>query len=160
MLKTPKILNILELKIPPLVIFLAFATTMWLLAKAAPTATYTLPAKKLLALSIGAVGGVFAGAAIFSFIRANTTIHPSHPGKSTALVTSGVYAITRNPMYLAILLVLAGWATYLANLAALIVLPLFVAYLNRFQILPEERALTALFAEEFADYCKRVRRWL
>lgn len=155
-----KITKFLELKIPPLLIFVACATTMWLLAKAAPMATYALPTKGLLALGIAAAGGAFAGGAICSFIRARTTLHPSHPGKSTALVTSGVYALTRNPMYLAILLVLAGWTAYLANLAALLGLPLFVAYLNRFQILPEERALTALFAEDFADYCKRVRRWL
>lgn len=61
---------------------------------------------------------------------------------------------------IAVFFVFAGWAVYLSNLAALAALPFFVAYLNRFQILPEERALASLFGNEFQAYCKRVRRWL
>jgi protein-S-isoprenylcysteine O-methyltransferase Ste14 len=63
-------------------------------------------------------------------------------------------------MYLGMLLILAGWALVVSNLAALAMLPLFVAYLNRFQIGPEERALRARFGAEFENYCRTVRRWL
>jgi protein-S-isoprenylcysteine O-methyltransferase Ste14 len=63
-------------------------------------------------------------------------------------------------MYLGMLLILAGWALVVSNLAALVMLPLFVLYLNRFQIGPEERALQARFGAEFEDYCRKVRRWL
>jgi protein-S-isoprenylcysteine O-methyltransferase Ste14 len=152
--------NFLELKIPPVAVFFAFAATMWLLAMAVPLADVVLPAKKPIAAGAAAVGGVFAGAGILSFLRGRTTLDPRAPGKAASLVTTGVYAITRNPMYLSLLLLLAGWAVYLSNLAALAALPLFVAYLNRFQILPEERALASLFGSEFQAYCNRVRRWL
>jgi protein-S-isoprenylcysteine O-methyltransferase Ste14 len=75
-------------------------------------------------------------------------------------VRSGVYSFTRNPMYLGFLLVLVGWATFLSNALAFLILPAFILYMNRFQIEPEERALASLFAEEFVAYKSRVRRWL
>ncbi len=152
--------NYLELKIPPVAVFFVFVAIMWLLATAVPLAGVVLPAKKPIAAGAAAVGGVFAGAGILSFLRARTTLDPTDPGKAASLVTTGIYAISRNPMYLSLLFLLAGWAVYLSNLAALVVLPFFAAYLNRFQILPEERALASLFGSEFQVYCKRVRRWL
>ena len=82
------------------------------------------------------------------------------PESSSALVSGGVYRFTRNPMYLAMLCVLIGWALVVSNVAALVMLPLFVAYLNRFQIRPEERALHARFGAEFERYRDSVRRWL
>ena len=82
------------------------------------------------------------------------------PQKASALVTSGVYRITRNPMYLGMLLVLAGWAVWLGNAAALIGLPLFVGVLNLLQIAPEERVLRGRFGDAFTRYAARVRRWI
>jgi len=73
---------------------------------------------------------------------------------------SGIYRVTRNPMYLGMLLVLVGWAVFLANGLAVIAIALFPAYITRFQIKPEERALTALFGEQYASYSSRVRRWI
>jgi len=150
----------LELKIPPVAIFFVFAAFMWLLTMAIPLTGVDLPAKIPIAAGAAAVGCVFAAAGILSFLRAGTTVNPTTPGKAASLVTTGVYGITRNPMYLSLLFVLAGWAVYLSNLAALVALPFFAAYLNRFQILPEERALATLFSSEFKAYCKRIRRWL
>ncbi len=152
--------NLLELKIPPLAIFFVFAVLMWLLAKAVPLADFTLPTKNPIAAGIAAVGGVFAGAGILSFLRAKTTLNPFEPGKSSSLVTTGIYAVTRNPMYLSLLFVLVGWAVYLSNLATLVPIPFYVAYMSRFQIMPEEKALSSLFGGEFEAYRKRVRRWL
>lgn len=152
--------NSLELKIPPVAVFFVFAAIMWLLTTAVPSAGVVLLAKKPIAVGIAAIGGVFAGAGILSFFRAKTTLNPIAPGTAAVLVTTGVYAVTRNPMYLSLLFVLAGWAVYLANFTALVALPLFVAYLNVFQILPEERALASLFGSEFQAYCNKVRRWL
>lgn len=62
-------------------------------------------------------------------------------------------------MYLGLLLALLGWAIFLANLAALAGLPAFVAWINRFQIGPEERALAAKFGPVYTAYCGCVRRW-
>ena len=70
----------------------------------------------------------------------------------------GVYRFTRNPMYLGMVLVLIGWAVFLASPITLIFVPLFVLYINRFQITPEERVLTSIFGAEYVDYKNRVRR--
>ena len=82
------------------------------------------------------------------------------PSASSALVTSGIYRRTRNPMYLGQALVLLGAMVYLQNLIALLVVPLFLVYITRLQILPEERALMARFPEAYAQYRHRVPRWL
>jgi protein-S-isoprenylcysteine O-methyltransferase Ste14 len=83
-----------------------------------------------------------------------------NPGASSSLVIRGVYTLTRNPMYLGFLLVLVGWAVFLSNTLAFLLLPVFILYMNRFQITPEERALASLFGQEFVVYKSRVRRWL
>jgi protein-S-isoprenylcysteine O-methyltransferase Ste14 len=79
---------------------------------------------------------------------------------ASALVTGGVYRLTRNPMYLGLLLDLLAWAVFLWAPLALAVLPIFVLYIHRFQIVSEERALSSLFGSEYADYKQLVRRWL
>jgi protein-S-isoprenylcysteine O-methyltransferase Ste14 len=63
-------------------------------------------------------------------------------------------------MYLGFLLMLMGWCVYLANPVAALLLPAFVAYMNRFQIRPEERLLAERFGERFREYCASVRRWI
>jgi protein-S-isoprenylcysteine O-methyltransferase Ste14 len=152
--------HFLELKIPPLVVFFVFAAFMRLLAMAVPLAGCSLHSKKPIAAVIAAVGGVFAGAGILSFIRTGTTVNPTKPDKSSTLVTTGVYALTRNPMYLSLLFLLVGWVVYLSNISTLVLIPFFVAYINRFQIMPEERALSSLFGKEYEAYCEKVKRWL
>lgn len=95
-----------------------------------------------------------------TFRRAKTTVNPLKPQSSSSLVTWGIYAITRNPMYLGGLVILTGCAVFLSNALAFLLLPAYILYINRFQIAPEERALTSLFGQEFAAYRSRVRRWL
>jgi protein-S-isoprenylcysteine O-methyltransferase Ste14 len=63
-------------------------------------------------------------------------------------------------MYLGFLLILFGWAAFLSNVLALLVLPAFVLCMNRLQISPEERVLASLFSQEYAEYRAKVRRWL
>jgi len=140
------------------VVTAAAALLMWLIALPFPALDLGLPAAVgapflAAALTVGA-------AAIYGFRKAKTTINPMTPEASSALVSGGVYRFTRNPMYLAMLLVLLGWACVVSNAAALVMLPVFVAYLNRFQIRPEEQALQARFGAGFESYRKRVRRWL
>ncbi len=101
-----------------------------------------------------------AVAGVREFRRASTTVNPLTPAAASAMVRSGIYRHTRNPMYLGMLLVLAGWAAWLASVAAVAVLPAFVLYMNRLQIEPEERALASLFGSDFEDYRRSVRRWL
>jgi protein-S-isoprenylcysteine O-methyltransferase Ste14 len=150
----------LELRVPPPVIAATAALLMWLAAIPFPALDLDLPARYEVAAVFLAVAAVAAGAALFGFRKANTTINPMTPEASSALVVRGVYRLTRNPMYLAMLVVLAGWAYVVANAAALVMLPLFVLYLNRFQIVPEERALAVRFGEDYERYRRSVRRWL
>ncbi len=133
---------------------------MWALSRLVQAADFSLPANTVIAFAIAAVGGVFAIPAIVSFRLARTTIHPHKPHETRKLIVIGTNAITRNPMYLGLLLVLIAWAIYLANIVSFIPIPFFVAYLNRFQIGPEERALADRFGSEYEEYCRRVRRWL
>jgi protein-S-isoprenylcysteine O-methyltransferase Ste14 len=101
-----------------------------------------------------AVSGVVA------FRRARTTLNPIKASSASALVRSGVFRFTRNPMYLGLLLQLFAWTVFLSNPMTLLFLPVYVLYINRFQIIPEERVLTSLFGTEYSAYKKSVRRWL
>jgi protein-S-isoprenylcysteine O-methyltransferase Ste14 len=99
-------------------------------------------------------------AALISFRRARTTVDPTRPCRASALVVSGIYRVTRNPMYVGLLLLLLAWMVWLSSLWLIAGPLLFILYMNRFQIAAEERALSALFPDEYAAYRRRVRRWL
>lgn len=149
----------LELKIPPVVLLLAFAAVMKISARFATVLSWRDRAH-VAAMVIMASGVLVALLGVVSFRRQRTTVDPRCPRRTSALVTSGVYRVTRNPMYLGMLLALLGWAVWLGELAPFLFLPLFVAALTRWQILPEERALAQMFPQEFACYRTRVRRWI
>jgi protein-S-isoprenylcysteine O-methyltransferase Ste14 len=150
----------LALKFPPVAVALLAGAAMWLVASALPSLAFRFPYKPAVAVVLAAAGGVIAGLGVVSFRRARTTVNPTKPQAASALVTTGIYRFSRNPMYLGFLLVLAGVAVFLANAAALALLPVFVVYMNRFQIQPEERALSAMFGSDFTTYQRRVRRWM
>lgn len=145
---------------PPPAVMLAVALLMWLAARALPALDFHLPARGTLAVALGFIGLAIAVVAVFQFRRAGTTPNPMKPHESATVVVSGVYRYSRNPMYLGDLLILAGWAIWLANAAAFLGLPLFIAYLNRYQIKLEERALQARFGAAYDAYRAAVRRWL
>jgi protein-S-isoprenylcysteine O-methyltransferase Ste14 len=151
--------HFLELRIPPPVVAVAVGLLMWLVATR--TAPVPLPRglRVALALALAAIGVGLAGAGVATFRRARTTISPLTPDATSALVRTGVYRMTRNPMYLGMLLCLSAWAVYLSNALSLLLAGVFVLYMNRFQIAPEERALTAIFGEAYDTYRREVRRW-
>ena len=95
-----------------------------------------------------------------SFRLAKTTVNPNKPDQASALVTTGVYKISRNPMYVGFAFVLAGWGVWLTSLWALLCVLGFICYLTWFQIIPEERALLKIFGQGYSDYKSRVKRWL
>jgi protein-S-isoprenylcysteine O-methyltransferase Ste14 len=119
-----------------------------------------MPGHFVLAVALSAAGVAFALAGILAFRRANTTVNPAKPEAASTFVASGVYRVSRNPMYVGLLLVLTGWAFFLCHALTFLFLPVFVAYMNRFQIAPEERALSARFGSEYATYTRSVRRWI
>jgi len=157
-------MRFLEHRIPPPVIDAACAGLMWWLARALPAFELwprgVWPFGLGAALGLALLGGAISLAGIWEFRRARTTINPRAPMRARALVTTGVYRFTRNPMYLGMLLVLLGWAVYLGNAATLLGPLLSVLLLGQLQIKPEERILRERFAQDYPRYAARVRRWL
>lgn len=150
----------LEHRIPPPVIGLVCAAAMYVTAQYTPAMSIAPAWKWSLVAAFALSGLVLDFSGLMAFLRRHTTINPLHPEKSSALVTGGVYTITRNPMYLGMACLLLAWTVYLQSPAALLGVPAFMAYITQFQIKPEERMLEKLFGVEFTRYCARVRRWL
>jgi protein-S-isoprenylcysteine O-methyltransferase Ste14 len=157
---TPSQLGALELKIPPLIVVTFMALAMWSTARLFPTLTASFTGRRWFASAVFAIAIAVLVAGVRAFAKANTTVNPHQPDTSSSVVTAGVYRFTRNPMYLGMLLALLSWAIVLSNAAAVVFLPLFVLFINRFQIRPEERALTAKFGDQYSAYLRTVRRWL
>lgn len=153
-------MRFLELRIPPPLVGLAVAAGMWAVAHLPPVLQLPELVRLLIAGAVAAIGAAIAIGGVLSFRRAHTTVNPLKPETSAALVCSGVYSFTRNPMYVGMALVLFAWAVYLLSIWSLPGPPLFALYITRFQIIPEERVLDRLFGASFADYRQRVRRWL
>lgn len=150
----------LDLKVPPPVVGAAVALGMWLAARVGPSWTLSpamlYPACALLVV----IGLTFDLLGLQAFRASRTTVNPLRPEGASALVTRGVYRVTRNPMYVGLLFLLLAWAVYLSALLPLAGPPLFVLYITRFQITSEERVLGRLFGEQYARYTSEVRRWL
>lgn len=155
-----KAVSSLELKIPPLLLTALIGGAMYGIALATPALSITLPGAGYLAIALVLVGCLVAGAAVVEFRRHGTTVNPLSPGESDSIVRTGVYAWSRNPMYLGFLLWLGGLSALLSNPATLAGLPAFVFYMNRFQIVPEEKVLLTQFGGQFKGYMATVRRWL
>ncbi|MCW5570255.1 MAG: isoprenylcysteine carboxylmethyltransferase family protein [Steroidobacteraceae bacterium] len=152
-------MNALELKVPPPLVALVTGLLMWWAAKLVPPLALPGVARIAVAVVFAGVGVGLAMSGVLTFRRAKTTVNPTTPAAASALVRTGVFRFTRNPMYLGLLLCLVAWAIFLSSVLALLSAPLFVVYMNRFQIAPEERALAALFGDSFAAYKRDVRRW-
>ena len=153
-------MKFLELKIPPPALALLVAALMWLASQfmEPPRAPFAIRVAAALALLL--VGQSISVGGMRSFRKAKTTMNPFKPSATSALVSDGVYRLTRNPMYVGLLITLLGWAAFLSQPLALVFLPLFVLYITQFQIKPEERVLSSLFGTEYAEYMAKVRRWL
>ena len=150
----------LSLRIPPLAVVALAGGLGWLTARSAPALHFDFSARAELAATFALLGVTCSVLGVVEFRRARTTVNPLTPDATTSLVVSGVYRLTRNPMYLGFLLLLLAEIVWLANPVALLVAPAFVLYLNRFQIGPEEVALESRFGAEFRTYAARVRRWI
>ncbi len=148
-----------ELKIPPLflvmVVMLLMTVTAWLFPAGA------LSALRWWFLGVGLLlGGGVSLLGVLAFKRQRTTVLPYRLEQSSALVTDGIYRYTRNPMYVGFVIFLLGFTGFLGSAISFLWVIAFIAYLTRFQIKPEERALAEKFTDEFNDYQHRVRRWI
>ena len=93
-----------------------------------------------------------------SFAAAETTILPF--ARSSELVTTGVYRVSRNPMYLSLALLLKGAALLMGSLTPFLVVPVFMLLIRRNFIRHEEAMLEERFGERYRAYRSRVRRWM
>lgn len=150
----------LELKVPPVIQVIMIAMTMYVLSKIAVSLKFSLIGSTWLAAMFIVVGLSLGVLGVLQFKKAQTTVNPHDISKASHLVTSGIFQYTRNPMYLGLSLILLGWAFYLSHYLAFIVLPIFIIYMTRFQILPEERMMTSLFGNSYQHYKDKVRRWI
>jgi protein-S-isoprenylcysteine O-methyltransferase Ste14 len=150
----------LELKVPPPIVALVLALLMWLTPVVAGLVEISNPSRVLWAVVLVCVGQGIAIAGMVAFRRAKTTVNPVNASLASSLVIRGVYRYTRNPMYVGLLLTLLAWALFLMNPLAVLWVVVYVLYITRFQIVPEERVLASLFGAEYEDYKSRVRRWI
>jgi protein-S-isoprenylcysteine O-methyltransferase Ste14 len=144
----------------PVILVLLMALLMYMINQAGSVYAFSFSGQPVAAIAVFILGSIIIAISGYSFRKANTTVNPLQPEKTTSLVMTGLYRFSRNPMYIGFLLWLFAWAIYLANFFNFLFLPLFIILANRFYILPEEIALEKLFTDEFVEYRNKVRRWL
>lgn len=149
----------MKLKIPPIGVVLLFAGAMFLLAKYLPVGYFDFFGKTYLMAALCSAALLIGLIALVQFFRSRTSIDPMSPSKVSRLVSTGLYRYSRNPMYLALLLLLLAWGLYLGNAFNTLLAAGFVYYMNFFQIMPEEEILGQKFGKTYRQYCIQVRRW-
>ena len=148
----------LKTKIPPPLVTIAFGILIYYSTEIIPSVTFTFQGLLGALFLIAGLGVMIS--AILTFRRLQTTINPLQPNTASSLASTGVFKLSRNPMYLAMLLILIALALYTGAVASIFLLPGFIIYISVFQIVPEEQAMQELFSQAYADYCKQVRRWI
>lgn len=153
-------MRLLELKVPPPLVAVLIGLAMWQGSLVLPSLDmpYLIRVGSETAVAIMAAGFDLAG--MVAFRKARTSMNPMKPNAASALVTSGVYQVTRNPMYVGLVLWLVAWAIHLSSPGTLVGPALLFLYIDRMQIRPEERVLAAKFGADYQEYARRVRRWL
>ena len=150
----------LEHKVPPPVVAALVAAGMWGIAGLGPQLPIGRGPAWLAVAILVTTGLAFDVLGIMAFRASRTTVNPLKPELASALVTGGVYRVTRNPMYVGMVFLLLAWAVYLSAVVPFAGIVVFILYITRFQIQPEERVLKGIFGDEYSTYAARVRRWL
>ncbi|MBX3630133.1 MAG: isoprenylcysteine carboxylmethyltransferase family protein [Nitrosomonas sp.] len=148
------------LLIPPVVVLMLCAAVMWYMARYFPFFTLEFELSPAVSLLVAASGLLLILVSSITFYQHNTTLNPLKPELASTLIRTGPYRYSRNPIYGGFVLILLGWGGYLHNLASMLCVILFVLYMNRFQIIPEEKSLEQKFGAEFEAYKRIVNRWL
>ena len=148
----------LKNKIPPPIVTLVFAALIYFSSKWSPNIVFS--GQNLISLFLMTVGLIVLLIAISAFIKLKTTINPLKPEAASSLVTTGIFRISRNPMYLGMLLLIISLWIKTGAVLGFILVAGFIAYLNYFQIFPEEQAMKRLFSDKYKTYCQQLRRWL
>ncbi len=149
----------MKLKMPPVIVLIVFGFFMFLLSEVLPVGYFDFFGRKYLMYTLLILAMVVGLIALVQFLTTKTTVDPSIPSKASKLVVNGIYQYSRNPMYLAMLLILLAWGIWLGNAFNVLLAAGFVTYMNKFQIEPEEQALHEIFGKAYHQYCILVRRW-
>jgi len=147
----------LKTKIPPPIVTLLCIGIIYLFEN---KIEYSQPDFKAIGIIFLILGFIIIFLAVLKFIKIKTTVDPTRPHKTSNLVISGIYKITRNPMYLGMLFLIIAYTIYTNNVVGSITIPIFIFYINKFQIEPEEIEMRKKFGESFENYCKKVNRWI
>lgn len=149
----------MKLKIPPAIVTFIFASIMYMLAKFSPIGYFDFFGRIYLTYALFISAMIVMIVSLGQFFTSKTTTNPLKPSKASKLVVNGIYQYTRNPMYLSMLLILLAIGVWLGNAFNVLIAAVFVSYMNKFQIIPEEKALAKIFDKEYKQYCILVRRW-
>ena len=149
----------MRLRIPPVVQVLFFSSAMLVISRYAVKVGFGFTSIKEFALLCLTGGVVMIGSGIVTFRKAKTTVTPLLRIKR-AVWFIGIYQYTRNPMYFGLLLILFSFGLYLLNLVSMFVLPIYVWFISKYQIMQEEEALYKVFGDDYKNYQGRVRRWI
>ncbi len=150
----------LDNKVPPLIVLFLIAFLMWTISMITPEFTLSESILSISAILFFLIGIFFSVSGVLAFKQAQTTTDPRVPENSSKIVKTGIYNISRNPMYVGFAFFLLSWSMVLSSPSCIIGIIFFIIYLNRFQIETEERILTDKFGEQYKSYLKSVRRWL
>lgn len=153
------LIRFMKLKLPPVLVFVIFSILMYLLSIVLPFGDFDFFGRQFLVFFLVGLGALVGVVSLIQFYVVKTSVDPRTPSKVTFMVTKGLYKYSRNPMYLALLMVLLAWGLWLGNAFNTLLAAGFVGYMNRFQIIPEEEVLASTYGKEFRQYCTQVRRW-
>ena len=148
----------METKIPPPIVTLVFGLSIYLSRGLFQVVEFNY--SFYLGIILLLLGFVILISAVRSFRKDKTTVNPLSPEQATTLVTDGIFKYSRNPMYLGMAFVLGSIAVFFNLIGGIILVALFCAYITKFQIFPEERAMRDLFSDDFDKYTKVTRRWI
>ena len=148
----------METKIPPPIVTLIFGFATYLSRKIFPE--IEIQYSSFFGMVLLLLGFFILISAVKLFRNDKTTVNPLSPEQATKLVTNGIFKLSRNPMYLGMAVILASVAVFFNIIGGIISMALFCLYITKFQIIPEEKAMKELFAQDFEQYMQATRRWI
>jgi protein-S-isoprenylcysteine O-methyltransferase Ste14 len=146
--------------ISPPVAFAIAAIVMWLIGRNVEFGRYSFAHQTSIGIALVVLGVLIVVSSLRLFRAAGTTPNPMQPKNATQLVTSGAYAVSRNPMYVGDVVMLVGIGMWIGSVLNVATIAIFIWYIDRFQIADEERALVEIFSDQYEAYRRRVRRWI
>jgi len=148
----------METKIPPPIVTLLFGLSIYFSRGIfqAVEVKYSF----YIAILLLILGLTVLISAVRLFRKDKTTVNPLSPEQATKLVTDGIFKYSRNPMYLGMAFILGSIAVFFNLIGGIILIALFCFYITKFQIIPEERAMSNLFSQDFDKYKQTTRRWI